>query len=87
MITLPSQSSRFEKTKQGGQDKNTELPLCFRVVYYHLLKAPSWAGKVAKCEGRSLGLQNPCKSWTGMIATCNPDTDEARDGGSSSQAD
>lgn len=55
---FPSQSSRFEKTKQGRQDINIELPLCFRVIYYHLLKVPSWAWKMAKYED----LQNP-KRW------------------------
>lgn len=60
---LPSQSSGSEKTKQGGRDKNTELPLCFRIIYYQLLKVPSWAGKMDKYEEPSLDLQNPCKSW------------------------
>lgn len=48
MITYLSQLSRFEKTKLGGQDKNSELPLCFGVNMYHLLKVPSWAVMVAQ---------------------------------------
>lgn len=77
---LPSQASGSEKTKQGGREKNTELPLCFRVIYCHLLKVPSWAGKKSKYEGPSLDLQNLCKSWAGMAVTYNPDTEEAEAG-------
>lgn len=32
---------------------------------------------MAKYEGPSLDLQNPCKSWAGMAVTYNSDTEEA----------
>ena len=35
---------------------------------------------MAKYEGPSLDLQNPCNSWAGMAVTCIPDTEEAEAG-------